>query len=1701
MSSPGAGPSRSENAVSRTASWSSSSTAPTERLSFFPLLDDEDEPGSLPLSEEDMPIVPVRLPSKKGKERGVASRPRTPEEGDRLPTASLFDLSEPVKQAAHADTAPALPFPWQSDGFGAQLDDDLALSDQDDMPFSDHGEAVAVRAPSAAPADMGGPLQPYTREKQAYERALRRGGLVAGKKAVAAPTEVRGDEDEDGDEGGGGAEGDEETQEHTPFDAIVIGATPAEPAPAVERRRKPVQLVDDDYDTFFFNTGRAVRDDDDDDMRALRRIAGDRVRADKEERRRIRKAERADRAFEQFVREKEGAPSSGDDAQRPAAPAWRERPIATVPARTPGRSTYSKKQRRREGNPKPRADSSAGQTPTARRAAASVQHASSISRRPTRRDPDSSPSVEDRHNDGLPPYDVHDAPGFDAPGFDALDTYNFGADDDSIFLDSRRPSLFDSDKTPTRPSRRARSRSASSQSSSSNSSEAEDSSQAIEDKRARIARRMLPAAMLKRLEREAADKQRQKLTDAERRRQGMRVESPVRPGRAVVRRGGGGGADLDIGLFSDGGDESDVSADLATTSMRASSVRPPSARLDSSADQPIVVSDESSEAEEDNRGLESLVRLNRGDFEGIVAGRPRQPARPPAARRRVHRPALGLVKRVRAPAPPSPKHLVQTRLDFAPERRRPAGKADRASAKRKRMAGLRPAIRLDDHVIFAHDEFAFESESEAGPGVDGNSDDSVEVVAARRKRVFGRTTSRADAAPGVATAKRGKAREAAKALDDGVGKARSWANFERFPIDFDISPLPSGVYCALSTVPGSGRLQALLDVLEGRRAPPVPVEAYGIVLQPEMGREELAAVLPIVFERLRGAVVAYANDRSGKPDLAPLDFLGDHAIAQDLGLGDHLRQLSDSLGQIIVSGSKQDHAVANELLLVRWAMLEVAFKTAGDVTGLTKALLAALLRHGFHRTMRPIKSVLRGDADTPEIDDVSVSLWAAVSHALAAYDQARKAGDDTFPGCLDAALDEVYATDQVGPLAAERIWYLAFGLCALSQIGADGVVGAFVPRPRWALVKRAIGLIKVGHSVEAEENAQLDQLKGRDRYIKVMVARCVRLSASWRWHFDRASFSVATRDLGVIFKDRQHRNLPTEPAVDFPRFITQFDIALTAAEDSRRESAFDLYLRLACVAASDLIGAAQTMAEAQRAERDVQRLIMSIFPLSAVAFTRALPPTPRQLGALVNRYSTMVVAAYFSPALLPWLLANSAKWLAFEHADTDSRQVAVRGYMYLAVACRHHAQLVEPVVRRLADVLATLAAELDAVGRPGNPPAFPTRQEIERTMVLVVACFRQIITHHSYDTARQREPVYPDPTLLHESWTARVFELDLAKDTKSGLEIVATIQAFLDARARALPTRARRARENRAAESLTDDYPSLGFEFDDVDLAALGDGGADEDPMEKQDAAFAKIIMDLISPKIYRLLSDMLPAVDDEARTAEQAAEREAFIGKLTTCWSDCAGVVVVEHRLMDWSSFIGSFGTQSWLRLPNEAGRAHVGLRFMLAVARADPSAFRAHDDDFVALLFQALAADRVSVEHEYASALFALPGALDHALLEGLARAVPRVRTALDRAAFLACRPAVLEAALANVPSLLASHLTPPPLKTLVYRAANALGSALLAHLTAHDVHATGEVHRIAYRAFARDTVRAIDRLAGEWITENAVPSLGAVRAIVGA
>jgi hypothetical protein len=249
--------------------------------------------------------------------------------------------------------------------------------------------------------------------------------------------------------------------------------------------------------------------------------------------------------------------------------------------------------------------------------------------------------------------------------------------------------------------------------SSESESAASGTSAAILDKRQRIARRMMPAAMLQRLEREAAEKVRER---ERKRKDANRVRSPARPGRAVVRPGQGAGNIDDLLDFIGSDADSLRSVDDVSRSPILSQR------------QGIVISDESdgvsssSQAYEDNAGAQTLARLYDGDFETIIAGKRsfskgdvNEKRKKQHKEARPRRPKMGFVARGKVTPGRKVKTLHQGRLDFPVEERSPSNR--RGSTKKRKHGSARPrhsrpAIRLDDQTIYADADFAFDDGSE-----------------------------------------------------------------------------------------------------------------------------------------------------------------------------------------------------------------------------------------------------------------------------------------------------------------------------------------------------------------------------------------------------------------------------------------------------------------------------------------------------------------------------------------------------------------------------------------------------------------------------------------------------------------------------------------------------------------------------------------------------------------------------------------------------------------------------------------------------------------------------------------------------------------------------------------------------------------------------------------------------------------------------
>ena len=84
--------------------------------------------------------------------------------------------------------------------------------------------------------------------------------------------------------------------------------------------------------------------------------------------------------------------------------------------------------------------------------------------------------------------------------------------------------------------------------------------------------------------------------------------------------------------------------------------------------------------------------------------------------------------------------------------------------------------------------------------------------------------------------------------------------------------------------------------------------------------------------------------------------------------------------------------------------------------------------------------------------------------------------------------------------------------------------------------------------------------------------------------------------------------------------------------------------------------------------------------------------------------------------------------------------------------------------------------------------------------------------------------------------------MTISHDLRCSTEVIATIQAFLDARAQALPRLARQRRQLRETQVMEQDESMEESYGDGIDFAALdfaGLGGSQSDPVQEKEGRFA----------------------------------------------------------------------------------------------------------------------------------------------------------------------------------------------------------------------------------------------------------------------
>ncbi|WFD07083.1 hypothetical protein MVES1_002439 [Malassezia vespertilionis] len=915
-------------------------------------------------------------------------------------------------------------------------------------------------------------------------------------------------------------------------------------------------------------------------------------------------------------------------------------------------------------------------------------------------------------------------------------------------------------------------------------------------------------------------------------------------------------------------------------------------------------------------------------------------------------------------------------------------------------------------------------------------------------------------------------------LADALQELHAWDTLAHFQMDFGIAPPPLGMRFATFTPLARGQLHSLLHPSSSIPEPST-YHLFGHDVHLSSSMDEMEQTLPAVWDALWDAAQE-CDTTSQAHDL--FFFLGvwltwqtrlseRPTVQDDFSAQRAATYLCDQIEAIFDRGIAH-HGTRLALLWFRVQVLwrlyaasepEVRAEHELHVLEAAQPLMAHLLADGIHKCIEALRTA-------PEQTSYAAQLWINLAHLLHSMDENGAAFWDVLCTALDASMQLAPAS---GLLWAERAWYVLFAVQALAHFGAAaGVAGSHtLLHAHWPFVLKVLRMTRLRFDERVERAAPRALLFRRDAYIHILLRRCMHLASAWRWSLVHADGVLAW--LFDIFDAYRLKDLPSEQDHDFAPFLRRFDIALLL-QGAPLGTAYHVFLQLLARAAH----ARKAACIPSEADRSLSRLFSRMTPVRIMPFSRTNIPTAAERAMLFNHYSMVMLFLYFVPSTAVQRLRQIRSFLSFRTADRLSQLTCIRAMVYAGALFRHHALPLDPVLHWFVDVCrmacsehAELHAQVPAVDAFAARRNAAEKKEAIRILVVLLRSIQHLTLHGSLDA--QAPPAFPPPGLLQPTWTDELLRHALECDHEVDVEILRVIRTFLHQR-----------------EAVT--APLVALEEDalwtDPALAVLlGEDAPDLVPAPRHDAmdyALAQALHTRISPAIFAAMTNTLqlqpkqssrtPGGDVEELV--RYAKEDEWISLLVECWAGAAHVLV-QHDLRDWSAYL-TLGNESWKRLADPIKKRDIALRFVVNMAKLDPSAYTAHRMECLAVWFQCIAARDITFQ-PFLSVLLMLGPGEPLALFDGAAQLfwdepVPSSQHAahlppLDTGEFVAKRLQLLQRVLCNLGAV----------QNLGTGFVIQCVSALLSSVRIYLETTIGE-ERIRYAAFASEllaSIRALD------------------------
>lgn len=810
-------------------------------------------------------------------------------------------------------------------------------------------------------------------------------------------------------------------------------------------------------------------------------------------------------------------------------------------------------------------------------------------------------------------------------------------------------------------------------------------------------------------------------------------------------------------------------------------------------------------------------------------------------------------------------------------------------------------------------------------------------------------------AAGVNEIPRPEKRTSSSATHDGA-----WKKFRKFSHDFQLDRLDPGHFAlSPDSELVRGNVVELLSFLQDP-SQPVPMRTvfpFGVPLHGDLEPETVEGLLPRLSDSIVDAasmwVKGSAADQASQPrpadeacqalrfcalyaHRAPSELL--HKVQAQV---DHVDRRMRAQAEDEDTSAEQRASLNYFMLSLHWTLLELSLRM--QAAAFANELDASLFSSPTARTRRLVKSLVdhgpnaTGKALKSSRPDLSVEVWAALINLAIEGEASGSAAELEVPNeeslweHLITELDNQSEAANAHPvMASEALAYASIAMCALSQISPAGHVKC-EPRlhAQWPVIGRSLESITIKDLQESLDRWSSVELSRRDGYLWTLFARTVTMVDCWCWRL-RDSDGILQK-LYDILNARQLDNLTIDASArDFPAFLQHFTGEVDCRLESKEDSAVHMFLKLLIKVGADTSAEAQDETEAKR---QLNRMLVRVTPM------RKLPQHSTR-PMLVNHTSLFITLAIMAPWTASQRLQQLKALVPFEQADQDVRPIIIRAMMYFAHVLQHKRLSLAGLLAWFANAAHHLRGEyvdcdrkrtqLDA---PSAKPAKGTsiitnRAERARdhkrltsqlyhcalAMTMILRAIQNIMSVSEHLTADAKS--FPDAALVasgkvlsgslvnnsssprHTAWTSSILASPIAHDPLVGTEVINCLQAYLDWRTSVLSQFSR-------TEASQDDYGFDDFDFDDPALndligfqPASGDemNGSSWDDVKRQDADFARLVKNEISPALFRLITSIFTpdvASPHAAPKIQHGNLKSEYIKDLIHCWCSCADVLV----------------------------------------------------------------------------------------------------------------------------------------------------------------------------------------------------------------